>query len=282
MTTLTTTTADYAWRPDDVAFAAEDVVPQALILTTSTISGDIDGDQPSLHVAFVTDAGQDGTGAVYKAEGADLVDEEPGLDEVLVHTKKLTRLATISNEQFRKAPTAHQVATSFARDLVRKADYDYLGSVSNPTGLLNASGITHAAAPVQDSLDALVDLLAELEVLGANPSAIILDPLSWAAFRKFKVAETYNESLLGAGTADATPMLLSLPVKRSRFLPENTGLVVDKSAIASAVGPVRVSQSEHAAFRSDATVVKATWRIGWTPVRPERIGQFTVGDITGS
>jgi HK97 family phage major capsid protein len=282
MTVQRTTDTAFGFHPDEVTFAPDDVVPAALVLQTSTVSGEVDGDQPALHVAFVTDAGQTGDGAKYVAEGATIDDEEAGLDEVLVHTKKIARLATLSNEQFRQAPTAGRVAASFARDLIRKADASFLGDAANPTGLLHATGITDAPAPVDGSLDVLVDLLAELEVQGATPSAIVLDPLSWAAFRKLKVAETYNESLLGAGTTDALPMLLSLPVLRSRFIPEHSGLVVDRTAIASAVGPVRVSQSEHAAFKADATVVKATWRIGWNLVRPERIGRFTVGDIAGS
>ncbi|OBI46977.1 phage major capsid protein [Mycobacterium colombiense] len=282
MTTLTTTTAEYGWRPDEVSFAAEDVVPAALVLQTSTVAGDVDGDEPSLHVPFIVDAGETGTGAVYKAEGAALADEEPDLDEVLVHTKKLTRLATVSSEQFRKEPTAAQISRSFARDLVRKADFDYFGSASNPTGLLHATGITHAPEPVAGSLDVLIDLLAELEVKGAEPSAIVLDPKSWATLRKFKTGTDYNSTLLGAGTEDAQARLLSLPVKRSRFLPANTGMVIDRAQIASAVGPVRVAQSEHAAFSSDSIVIRATWRFGWNLVRPERIGQFTVADEAGS
>lgn len=276
--TTTTTTTEFGWRPDAVVFAPDDVVPEALLLRTSTVSAEIQGDEPSLHVPFVLDAGESGTGAVYRAEGVALADEAPTLDEVLVHSLKATRLATVSQEQFYQAPTAARIAASFARDLVRKADHDYLAGVSNPTGLLHAAGIVNADGPVIDSLDVLIDLLATLEVNGATPSAIVLDPLSWAAIRKFKTAETYNSSLLGAGTSDAAPMLLSLPVYRSRFLPASSGLVVDKTAIASAVGPVGVSQSEHAAFASDAVVLKATWRYGWTPVRPNRLGAFVVGD----
>lgn len=280
MATTTTSTADYGWRPDTVNFLASDVVPTALIMQTSTIAGDVDGDAPSVHVPFIVDAGQAGTGAVFKAEAATLDDEEPALDEVVLKTKKLTRLATISNEQFQKAPTAAQISASFARDLVRKADAAYLGENTSPLiGLLHVAGAVDAAAPVTDSLDALVDLLAELEVNGADPTHIILDPLSWAALRKFKTAETYNSTLLGAGTEDAVPRLLSLPVLRSRFIPANTGIVVDRSQIPTAVGPVKVAQSEHAAFTADSVVLRATWRIGFGAVpRPERLGRFVVGE----
>ncbi|GAB4720248.1 phage major capsid protein [Mycobacterium avium] len=284
MATTTTTTADYGWRPDAVEFLATDVVPTALIMQTTTIAGDVDGDAPSVHVPFIVDAGQTGTGAVYKAEGAALADEEPTLDEVELKTKKLTRLATLSNEMFNRAPTAAQVSASFARDLVRKADASFLGENTSPLiGLLHTAGVVEAPAPVAGSLDVLVDLLAELEVNGAEPTHIILDPLSWASVKKFKTAATYNSTLLGAGTEDAVPRLLSLPVLRSRFVPAHTGIVVDRTQIPTAVGQIKVAQSEHAAFTSDSVVLRATWRIGFGAIpRPERIGRFTVGDISSS
>ncbi len=108
MATLTTTTADFAWRPDESTFAPADVIPQALLLQTATISGEINGDQPSLHVAFVTDA----ESAAYVAEAAAITDSEPGLDEVLVRTRKISRLVSLSNEQFSQEGTAGQVSAS--------------------------------------------------------------------------------------------------------------------------------------------------------------------------
>ena len=53
-------------------------------------------------------------------------------------------------------------------------------------------------------------------------------------------------------------------------------MVVDKSAIVSAVGAVMVAQSEHAYFSSDSIALRGTWRFGQNIVRPERIGKFTI------
>jgi len=269
--TLTTPTTGNAWSPDVYKFAPADVVPQALILNTATVAGDINGDEPSLHVGFVTDA----ESAAYVAEGDEITDSEPNLDEVEVKTKKISRLVNLSNEQFSQPQTPAQVAASVARDLVRKADASYLGDTS-PVGLLHAPNVVDGGAVGAD-LDVLIDLVAQLETNGAIPTAIVLDPLGWAEFRKLKVADTYNQSLLGAGTTDAQTLVLSLPVLRSRFIPPYSGLVVDRNAIAAAVGPVKIAQSEHALFSSDAVQIRATWRIGWNPVRPDRIGRFTIG-----
>lgn len=272
MTLITTTDSGNAWSPDVYKFAPADVVPQALILQTATIAGDINGDEPSLHVGFVTDA----ESAAYVAEGAEITDSEPDLDEVLITTKKISRLVKLSNEQYSQPQTPGQVAASVARDIVRKADASYLGDTS-PVGLLHAPNVVDGGAIGAD-LDVLIDLVAQLEANGATPTAIVLDPLGWAAFRKLKVADTYNQSLLGAGTTDAQTLVLSLPVLRSRFIPPYSGLVVDRNAIAAAVGQVKVATSEHALFSSDAVQIRATWRIGWTPVLPQRLGKFTVGE----
>lgn len=277
MATITTTTADFAWRPDESTFAPADIVPAALILQTSTVSGDINGDQPSLHVGFVVDA----ESAAYVAEASPITDSAPGLDEVLVKTKKISRLVKLSSEQFDKPGTAAQVAQSLSRDLVNKADASYLGddgTGGKPMGLLHHTDVVDGD-PVVDNLDALIDLIAQLEQNGATPSAIVVDPLTWAALRRLKVGgANTNESLLGAGVTDATPMLLSLPVLRSRWIPADSGLVIDRTAIASAVGPVRVATSEHEHFSDDAVTIRSTWRIGWNLVRPERIGRFVVGE----
>jgi HK97 family phage major capsid protein len=122
----------------------------------------------------------------------------------------------------------------------------------------------------------LIDLVAQLQDSLSIPSHILVDPLGWGELRKLKVASTYNQSLLGAGTSDAAQMLLSLPVVVNPQVPDYTGIVLDRTVIASAVGPVQVANSEHVLFNQDAVMLRATWRIGHAVVRPERIGTFTI------
>lgn len=272
MSTLTTGTSTYPWRPDSTFFAANEVVGDALILQTATMAGAVDGDQPAVRVAYVDDA----ESATYVAENAEITEDNPDLNEVVVRTKKLSRLVNLSSEQFRQDMTAQQVAESVARDLVRKADASYIGDVSNPTGLINTIGTVSADAGVYGDLDNLVELIATLEVNGAMPTHIVLDPMGWASLRNLKVATDYNATLLGAGTEDAVPRLLSLPVLKSRFIPQYTGLVIDARAVVSAIGPVQVATSEHALFSRDAVQLRATWRIGWGVTRPNWIGKFSL------
>ncbi|AKN15685.1 hypothetical protein MHAE_08498 [Mycobacterium haemophilum DSM 44634] len=272
MTARTTSTSAYAWRPDEVFFAANEVVGPALILRTSTIAGTVEGDTPVVRCAYVNDAE-----AAYVAEAATISESDPGLAEVTVATKKIAQLVKISNEQYRQAQTATQLAQSVSRALIKKADRDYVTSVSNPVGLANITG-TVEAGTISTDLDGLIDLVAALESNGAQPSHILMDPMSWAEFRKLKVGGVgTNESLLGAGTTDAASMLLNLPVIVNRFIAPSTGAVLDRSAVVSAVGPVSVATSEHAAFSSDSVLLRATWRIGWNIVRPNWVGSFDIG-----
>ncbi|MCV7055507.1 phage major capsid protein, partial [Mycolicibacterium gilvum] len=172
----TTTTSAYAWRPDDTTFVPGDVVPEALILRTSTVAGSIEGDKPSLHVAFVSD-----DAAEFVAEGSPQDDADPTLAEVLVHTAKISQIVPLSNEQWRQEGTASQIAQSVSRAIVKRADQAYLAQVAPtppavhpPAGLINIDGLTEGNDLVGD-LDSLVDLIAELEAEGSTPSHIIVD-----------------------------------------------------------------------------------------------------------
>lgn len=282
MPTQTTTTSEYAWRPDQTAFHAADVVPESLILQTSTVAGQIEGDKPSLHVAYVDDAD-----ATFTDEADEIDESDPDLAEVLVHTAKITQLVPLSNEQYSQEGTAQQLSQSVGRAIVKRADQAYLAqlaptppAVHPPAGLLHIPDVVEGEE-ILDNLDALVDLIAELEAEGSTPSHIVTDPRGWAQLRKLKTGTDYNSSLLGAGTTDAVPMLLSLPLLVNRWAPPFSGMVLDRTAVVSAVGQVKIATSEHAMFRSDGVLIRATWRIGWNIVRPNRIGKFTIGGASG-
>ncbi|MCL2090888.1 MAG: phage major capsid protein [Micrococcales bacterium] len=277
----TTTTSDRAWSPDIQAFAPDDILADALVLQTSTQLGTVEGDVPAVRVAFVDDDEAD-----FVAEGHEIPEADPALNEVVIFTGKISQLVRISREQWSQPSTSPKLADAVARAVRRKADEAYLAqpvptapAVTPPAGLVNIAGV-QMGTPVADSLDALVDLVAVLQVSGATPTHLVTDPTGWAALRKLKTTTDSNVSLLGAGTADAEAFLLGLPVLVSPAMPAGTGLVIDRSAVVSAVGQVMVAQSEHQYFSSDSIALRCTWRLGWNLVRPERCGKFTIGDQT--
>ena len=279
MATETTITSATAWSPDVAGFAPAEVVPTALILQTSTVAGRIEGDEPALRVAYVDDAA-----ATFTAEGTPIPEADPGLDEVLVYTGKISQLLRLSREQYVQNGTAAQLSASVRRAVITKANEAYIAqpapagpAVTPPAGLLNIDGI-EAGGAVAGDLDALIDLVATLEGNGATPSHIVVDPTGWASLRKFKSGTGSALGILGAGTADAERRLLDLPVLVTPAMTAGSGLVIDSSAVVSAVGDVQVATSPHVYFNSDAIALRCTWRVGWNVVRPDRIGEFTVTD----
>lgn len=277
MATETTRTSDKAWSPDVTAFAPSEAIPDALVLQTSTVVGRIEGDEPAVRVAYVDDATAD-----FVAEAAVIPESDPALSEVLVHTGKVAQLVRLSREQYAQANTPQMLAESVRRAVTKRANLAYIAqatptapAVTPPAGLVNVGGIVEGD-PVAADLDALVDLIATLESNGATPSHILVDPIGWASLRKFKTGTGSAQALLGAGTTDATKSLLDLPVMVTSALAGGTGLVIDRSAIVSAVGDVQLATSSDVYFASDSIGIRCTFRFGANVVRPERIGSFTV------
>ncbi len=277
--THTTATSAFAWRPDVSVFAAPDVLSAALILQCSTISGSVEGDAPAVRCAFVND-----DTATFVAEGDPIPESEPELAEVVVHTGKLSQLVRVSREQFFQTGTADSVSASVARALIRAADVAFLSQVAptppavNPApGILNNPDII-PGGEISGSLDALVDIVAEIQGNGGQPTHIVVAPDAWGQLRKLKVGTDFNSTLLGAGVADAELRLLGVPVLVNPAVPMLSGVVLDARAIVSAVGDVLVSTSQDVYFNSDSIGLRSTWRIGQALVRPDRVATFTVAD----
>ena len=279
--THTTTSSAAAWRPDLFTFEPKDVLPDAVILQHTTVAGEIQGDQPALRVAYAVDDTAD-----FVAEGDPIDESEPQLAEAVVVTRKIAQLIRLSREQYGQAGTAEELARSVARAITRKADNALLaqaapvGPETAPVpGLVNWPGITDVGE-IGDDLDDLIDLEAEVRANGANPTAWILAPTTWAHLRKLRTGDTSNVSLLGAGTDDSEPRLLSIPLFVNNELPAGSGVLIDKSAVISAVSPLEIATSTDQYFASDSVAVRATMRTGHTIPRPNRIGTFRID--TGS
>ena len=128
--TATTVNSAAAWRPDLYEFAPADALPEALILQCTTQAGSVEGDAPSVRVAFVDD-----DEATFTAEGQNVEEASPALSEVLVHTAKVTRLVRLSREQYNQDGTADQLARSVSQALTRRGDLAFVAeSAPTPPG----------------------------------------------------------------------------------------------------------------------------------------------------
>lgn len=281
MAATTTITSSNAWSPDLYTFAADEVVPDALIMKASTISGTVEGDAPVVRVAYVDDAEAD-----FVDEGADINEADLQLAEVDVATKKVAQLIRISREQWAQDGANVRLSTSARRAITRKANLAFIAqvaptppAVAPPAGLINIDGVLDDFAEISTDLDPLADAITAIEDNDGTASVILAAPSAWGALRKLKTADDENTTLLGAGTTDAQRMLLGLPVLTSTAVPRGTLLVVDKLAIPSAVGEVQVATSEHVFFKSDSIALRVTWRIGWNALKADRIAVLTVAGI---
>lgn len=281
MATETTTTSAKAWSPDLTAIDPNDAVPDALVLTTSTVLGTVEGDAPAVRVMYVIDDDAD-----FVAEGAPIPEADPDLAECVVYTGKVAQLIRLSHEQWVQPGAEATLSESVRRAVTKRANAAYIAQVAPtapattpPAGIINVAGILDGGTVAGD-LDALIDLMALIETNGGTPSHLVLSPSAWASLSKFKSATGSAQNLLGAGRTATERLLLDVPVLVSGAVPAGQGLVIDQSAIASAVGDVIVAQSEHAFFSSDSIALRCTWRFGANLVRPNRVGMFTVTDPT--
>lgn len=277
MATETTTTSARAWAPDIRYVPAAEAVPDALVLLTSTVAGEVEGDAPSVRVPYVDDAA-----ATIVAEGDSIPEANPDLAEAVVYTGKVAQLIRLSREQFNQDDAETMLAASVARAVTKKGNQAYVAqavptapAVNPPAGLLNIAGIVNGGAIAGD-LDILVDAFATIETNGGTPSHIIAAPDAWARLSKFKTGTDRNDNLLGAGTAAAPKFLLNVPVLTTAALPSGNLMVLDQAAIVTAVGDVQVAVSEHFYFGSDSIALRCTWRFGQNVVKPNRIAKLTV------
>jgi HK97 family phage major capsid protein len=274
---ITTATAPRAWAMDVRGLPASDVVPDALVLLTSTVSGFVNGDAPSVRVPYVTDAA-----AGFVAEAATIAEATPTLSEVTVYTGKVAQLVRLSSEQYGQADTASLLTDSVRRAVTNAANIAYLSqvaptgpAVTPPAGLLNVTGITNGGA-MSVTLDKLVDAQTSIAVAGGNATHIISSPAAWASLSKLKTATGSNLSIIGSNPADPlTRQLLGIPVLVSSAMTAGSLIVIDKSAVVSAVGPVVVAVSDQAYFASDSIGLRCTFRFGQNVVRPDRVVKLT-------
>lgn len=275
--TATTGNSASAWRPDLFTFDASDAIPKALIINYTNIRGAIEGDEPALRVAFCVDDDAD-----FVDEGAEIEESAPALNEAVVYTRKIAQLIRITREQYRQAGTDTELARSVERAMTKKADNALLAQLAPVApDVAPATGLTHwpgqvTQTGVSDNLDKLIDLEAAVRSNGAEPTAWIMAPDTWAALRKIKQTTDSAVSILGAGTNDAKPMVLSIPVEINNQMPAKTGLLIDKDAVVSAVSQLEIATSADTYFSSDSVAVRATWRTGHTVPRPDRLGTFTL------
>lgn len=285
---LTTPNAPRAWAPDTYMFEPADAIPEALILELTRRGGTIEGDDPLLRVPYLRDAV-----AHEVAEGAIIPEETPELGEILIASHKIAIIVPASNEMMRQhdEAAAQEYAASAARSVIAKADHDLLNRAAptlgtgvdalrglGSTGLLNNTDIVNVGQLIEDVLDPIVTAIALVESHGGNVSHFVMHPTSWAFLLNMLSLNGGAVTLLGVGATEAPPprRLYGVPVITSNAMPDAEILAIDKNAIISAVGPVRVDKSDQHYFNKDTAAIRVTFRLGWGITRPDRLMRLRI------
>lgn len=266
-----------AWHPDVQGISPQDVVPEALIVLTSSQAGFVEGDEPAVRVPYVNMDDD----AAFTPEGTDITEAEPDSSEVVIHTGKVAVLAKISREQYSTGNAATLLSDSMRRALIRKANAAYLAqaapvgpAVTPPAGLLNLSPTDGGTVALD--LDAVADAITTIEANDGQATHIIASPAAWGELVKLKTATDSNVSLVGAGVEAPQRTLLSVPVLVSNAMPDYDLLVLDRASVLSAVGTVQIATSFDWAFEADAVGLRATWRFGAKIADTSRVVKLTV------
>lgn len=176
VTPFNTPDATKALAMDVRGVAPADVVPDALILTTSTKAGVVEGDAPVVRVPFISLEGAPG----FVAEAAEIPESLPDDTEADIATGKIAVLVPVSREILAQPDAGSLLNAAVRKAMTRKANRAYLAQAAPvapatrpPAGILNQA-ITDGGALGTD-LDGLVDAIAAIEDAGARP------PTSWPA-----------------------------------------------------------------------------------------------------
>ena len=256
---------------------AEEVVPEALLFKITSVLGEVEGDAPRVKIPYIKTDPEVG----FVPEGGEISTDEPELDEVEINTGKLAVISTVTNEAAAHKTATDMISQSMRRAIVRKADMALFGnSGASPTGLANLPDIQSGFNLDGQSFDAIAEAIVALQSEDANPSHIVTSPAVWGNLLNLKAAKDSNTPLVGSPSQAVGSSLFGIPLIVSTAVPQGKLFVLDQAQILSVASDIRANSSEGAYFSHDITAYRATWRIGWAMVHPERLAMVTDPSVT--
>lgn len=209
--TTTTLINNEAAFPNATTCLANEAIPDALVLTQTNIMAQIEGDQPTARIAYVSvDPSAD-----IAEEGAEINAKDPTISELVVGTQKVAVLSILSNEAYNNMNMPNMIGNSLAHAIVAKADKLFLsapaveqGTSNKVVGLANYKGIIDGGK-LDGTLDAIIDAMATISANEGTPTTIITGYDAWAAMLKFKGGD--KRALISPDVANSTtPQLVWL------------------------------------------------------------------------
>lgn len=208
--------------------------------------------------------------AAWVAEGDEITQSEPDLDEVSSPFFKVAGLTIITRElaEDSSPAAANLVGTGLGRDIARKIDAAYFGSKGastiQPGGLEDLTGINAVdAGAAWANTDPFAEAIYAAESAGATLSAFVAHPSDGLLLAKVKKATGSNEPLLGNDpTQPARRVIAGVPLRVSPAVTPGTVWGIPQGRTIIAVRrDVTLDIDRSVYFTSDRVAVRATMRL---------------------
>ena len=226
----------------------------------------------------------------FVAEGAELPQGEPVVNEATLTPRKIAAMTILSSElaEDSEPEAVNLIGQSIARSIRLKLDQAFLlaasGRLPSP-GVLTGGNYTDGGA-LGENLDAISDAITSVETAGGRADVITMSPATWGRLSKLKVLATdSNQPLLGVGDSGVNQAqqrtLFGVPVFVDYSVAADVIGVWDSSAVAVAMRrDVKVESDTSRYFDTDSVAVRATLRADWRVLDPARVVRLDASTTT--
>lgn len=219
----------------------------------------------------------------FVAEGAELPQGEPVVNEATLRPRKIAAMTVLSSElaEDSEPEAVSLIGQSIARSIRTKLDQAYLfaatGGLPSP-GVLTGTSIVDGGV-LGANLDAISDAITTVEANGGTANVITMSPATWGRIAKVKTEGTSNAPLLGVdGTPVGERSLFGVPVFVDSAVVADVIGVWDSNAVAVALRrDVKVESDTSRYFDTDSVAIRATLRADWTVLDPQRVVKISGG-----
>lgn len=222
--------------------------------------------------------------AAWTAEGDEIAESAPDVDDEPVIPAKVAGLVSITNELANDSSNpaaASLVGDGLARDIAKRVDQAFFGNlaVPAPPGLESVTGVNAVdAGTAWADLDAFAEAISDAETVGATLTSWVANPTDALALATLKDETGSNRPLLGTDPTQPTRRtVLGLPLFVSPAVTAGTvwGIPRDRVIVVRRQD-VDLQVDRSAFFTSDRVAVRAVMRVAFAYPHPAAVQKITL------
>lgn len=207
--------------------------------------------------------------AAWTPESTDITPSVPTLDEAVAEFRALKALTPISNEAYSDITpdVANIIGQGLARDIAKKLDAAFFGTavVGAPAGIGGITPTTVSAGGAWTDADPFIEAIYAGESLGVTINSFIANPVDALAIAQVKEGSTSVRSLIQPDATQAGRRVVAgVPLFTSPAVAAGTIWAVPRDRVLVVIRKdVDIQVDASAAFRSDETLIRVVFRVGW-------------------